>query len=672
MDRKLSRPFILFGGDYNPDQWDDETIDQDIEVFKKTKINTVTLPVFSWAKLEPSEGIYNFEWLDHILDKLDEAGLSYFLATPTSAQPAWLSRKYPEVLPVDIAGRKRTHGMRVFFCVNSDKFRERAAIIAGKMAERYKDRPGLIGWHVANEYGTYCYCENCQKKFRSWLKERYKTLDELNLRWHTCFWGKTLYDFEEVVVPTELNDDYRFNPAVQLDYMRFITDSTIECYENEAKILKAATPSLPVFTNISGYIKKLDQSKMVSHMDTAGWDNYPWPTDERSFPAMKHDIMRALKGGESYYVMEQSPNQQNWQPYNKLKKPGEVRRLAYQGLAHGSDSSLYFQMRQSVAGQEKFHGAVISHSGRTDTRIIREFTELGGELEKLGDQFICGKADSRIGIVFDWNNWWALELCSGPSKDMDYLREVHRYYKHFYYNNYSVDFLIQDVDYNKYKVIVAPMLYMMKEGIAEKLREFTRNGGILIGTYMTGYADENDRCIYGAYPGPLKDVFGIWVEETDALYQDEYNQIHEIDDDSQSYKCSFLCDLIHTESANTLAVYERDFYAGLPAVTVNSFGRGKAYYIATAPDYEYLDKLINRILVDEKVEPVMKSSGEIEIVKRIKDGDEYIFAINHGNERGIIYIGDNHYKNLLTEDQVTGTIDISAGDVMVMKKGIDK
>ncbi len=667
MDKELSRSFILFGGDYNPDQWDDETIDQDIAVFKKTRINTVTLPVFSWAKLEPSEGVYEFEWLDHILDKLDEAGLSYFLATPTSAQPSWLSKKYPEVLPVDIAGRKRTHGMRVFFCINSNKFRERAAAIATKMAERYKDRPGLIGWHVANEYGTYCYCDNCQNKFRSWLKNRYKTLDELNTRWHTCFWGKTLYDFDEVMVPSELNDDYRFNPAVQLDYMRFITDSTIECYENEARILKAATPKLPVFTNISGFIKKLDQSKMVPCMDTAGWDNYPWPTDERSFPAMKHDIMRALKGGESYYVMEQSPNQQNWQPYNKLKRPGEVRRLAYQGLAHGSDSSLYFQMRQSVAGQEKFHGAVISHSGRTDTRIIREFTELGKELEKLGDSFICGKANSDIGIMFDWNNWWALELCSGPTKDMDYLREVHNFYKTFYYGNYSVDFIIQETDLSKYKVIVAPMLYMMKEGVAEKIKNFVENGGTLVATYMTGYADENDRCIFGAYPGPLRDVFGIWVEETDALFADEVNHIHENGSD-RTFECRFLCDLLHTTTAEVKAVYEDDFYKGMPAVTVNSYGKGKAYYIATAVERAYLDKLYCEILKESEVSPVMDTQGEIEVTARNRDGERIVFFINHGKEDGAIDTRGDKYQSLLTDEIIEGTRKIPAGDVMVLKK----
>lgn len=665
--RKLKQ--VLFGGDYNPDQWDEATIQKDMEFFKKAGINTLTLPVFTWAKIEPEEGRYEFEWLDKILDIIAENGFSVFLATPTSAQPAWLSKKYPEVLPVDIAGRKRTHGMRVFYCVNSEKYRERAAAVAKAMADRYKDCPALIGWHVANEYGTYCYCENCQKKFRQWLKTRYGTLENLNEKWHTSFWGRTLTEFDEVMLPTELNDDYRFNPAVELDYMRFVTDSTIECYENEAKVLKQATPDLPVFTNISGYIKKLNQFAMVPRMDYAGWDNYPWPTDERSFPALKHDIMRACKDGQSYLVMEQSPNQQNWQPYNKLKKPGEIKKLAWQGLAHGSDSSLYFQMRQSVAGQEKFHGAVISHNGRDDTRIFQEISELGAQLQKTGSRFLGGVTKSEVGIIFDWDNWWALELCSGPTQDMDYLAQVHHYYKPFYNQNIPVDILKTTADFSRYKVIVAPLLYMMKEGVAERLESFVKNGGILVATYMTGYADENDRCIFGAYPGRLKETLGIWVEETDALFPKERNRVKSVAGGGQgNWSCEsrFLCDLIHTETAEPLAVYEKDFYKGKPAVTVNVYGQGKAYYLATQLTDDILLDFVYRICKEQDIKPVIASCGEVEIAFRENELGRTGFVINHGNAPAIIDFGNTAYENLLDGKSYTGKVELQPADVLVL------
>jgi beta-galactosidase len=662
------KSFVLFGGDYNPDQWDEATIDRDMELFIKAGINTVTLPVFSWGKIEPEEGVYRFEWLDNILNKLWEHGIHVFLATPTSAQPAWLSTKYPEVLPVDIGGRKRTHGMRVFFCVNSVKYRERAAALASAMAKRYQNFPGLLGWHVANEYGTYCYCENCQRKFRTWLQQKYATLDNLNDKWNTAFWGRILTSFEEVTLPTELNDDYRFNPAIQLDYMRFVTASTIECYENEARILKEATPDLPVFTNISGFIKKLDQFEMVSHMDYAGWDNYPAPSDEPSFPALKHDIMRACKDGKSFYVVEQSPNQQNWQPYNKLKRPGEIRRIAYQGMAHGSDSSLFFQMRQSIGGQEKFHGAMISHNGSEDTRIFKECAQLGQEMKRLEDTFVAGRTEAQVGIIFDWDNWWALELTSGPTKDMNYLEQVHYYYKPFYQRNIPVDIIKQSTDFSNYKIIVAPLLYMTKKGLAEKLELFVENGGILIATYMTGYVDENDRCIYGAYPGQLRDVLGVWVEEVDAMLPEEKNGIHVLGNAApkDQYQCGFLCDMIHTAGAVVIAEYMKDFYAGMPAVTVNTYGKGKAYYLGTQVEEAYLDSLFQTICSTENLGPAFDFEGELEITSRQNEKGEFFFVINHGYQPGEIDLKTSVYKNLLNNQIYTGRTRLAPSDVMVL------
>ncbi len=660
---------ILYGGDYNPDQWDEGTLCRDMELLVAAGVNTVSLPVFSWAKLEPEEGIYAFGWLDKILDMLWEHGIYVFLATPTSAQPAWLSKKYPDVLPVDIQGRKRTHGMRVFFCVNSKTYRKRAAAIAKAMAERYKSFPGLIGWHVANEYGTYCYCETCQIKFRKWLKTKYHSLENINEKWNTAFWGRTLADFDEIMLPTELNDDYRFNPVIQLDYLRFVTDSTIECFNNEAKIIKGITPHLPVFTNISGYIKKIDQFKMIPHMDFAGWDNYPWPTDERSFPAMKHDLMRAAKEGQSYCVMEQSPNQQNWQPYNKIKRPGEVRKIAYQGLAHGSDSSLFFQMRQSIGGQEKYHGAFISHCGHGDTRIYKEVQALGQELKKCEGTFRGGTTSSEVGVLFDWETWWSLELASGPTKDMDYLEQVHYYYKAFYKKNISVDMVKTTLDLSGYKVIVAPLMYMVDEALATKLGAFVQAGGILIATYMTGYVDAFDRCLYGAYPGLLKQILGMWVEEVDALRPEEENGIQwqhlAIDDKKNLCKCGFICDLVRLDTAKALAVYTKDFYAGMPAVTVNSYGKGEGYYIGTQIEEAGLEKLVAHICQKVDLHPPFLSQGDLEIRLRENATGIYVFVINFDNKKGWIDLGENMYRNMLDGEVYCGCVEIESNDVMV-------
>jgi len=662
---------IYYGGDYNPDQWDDATIDEDMRLFKLAGINMVTMPVFSWAKLEPDEGVYEFEWLDKLMDKFAENEISVCLATPTVAQPAWLSTRYPEVLPVDIAGRKRTHGMRVFFCYNSLKYRERAKAIAGAMAKRYRNHKALAVWHVANEYGTYCYCDNCQRKFRVWLRERYGTIEELNERWNTTFWGRIVYSFEEITLPTELNDDYRFNPVIMLDYQRFVTDSTAECFENEYWELKKYTPDIPVQTNMSGYIKKLDQFVMAGKMDIVGWDNYPSPHQDKSLIAMKHDIMRGLKDGQSFMLMEQSPNQQNWQPYNKLKKPGEVRLLSYQAMAHGADTCLFFQMRQSAGGQEKFHGAIIAHAGHENTRIFKECSILGKELEQLGDVFIGSRINTKVGILFDWNNWWSLELSSGPSKDMDYLNSVNKYYKAFYDKNIPVDMVGFASDLEKYDVIVAPMLYMMKDGVAEKIEAAVKKGKTLITTTMSGLVDTNDCCVFGEYPGPLRDILGIWVEETDALFSDETNYIvmnDKLAGMNASYECEFLCDVVHARAAKVLASFGEDFYAGSASVTVNQYGEGNAYYIGTQPSDEFLADFIDYIAKETNLTAHYQAEENVEITLREIEGREIFFVINHNEEEARVdFEGDTLY-NLLTAKEVSGSQMIKGRDVWILQR----
>lgn len=668
---------VYYGGDYNPDQWDEATIDEDMRLFKKAGINLVTLPVFSWAKLEPEEGVYDFAWLDKLMDKFLANDIKVCLATPTTAQPAWLSKKYPEVLPVDKQGRKRTHGMRVYFCVNSPKYRERAAAIAEQLAKRYAHYPNLVLWHVANEYGTYCYCPTCEAKFRTWLQKKYGSVENLNEKWHTCFWGRTLTDFDEVYLPTELNDDNRFNPAVNLDYMRFMTDSTIECFENEASILRKYTPNVTIQTNISGHIEKLDQFKMTKHMDIAAWDHYPAPGADPAFVSYKLDLMRGLKDGESFMMQEQSPNQQNWQPYSKLKRPGEVRMLSYQAMAHGADTCLYFQLRQSIAGEEMYHGAVISHAGHENTRMFRECAQIGHELEKIGDAFLGGRTPAETALLFDWDNWWILEFASKRcllNDDINYLKKTSKFYKALFEKNIPTDIISVETDFAKYKVIYAPFLYMMKPGMKEKIERFVADGGAFVTTTLAGLVDENNRAVFGEYPGALRDLLGIWVEETDALRKEERNRIVMEDPaffgeaGAAEYASMYQCDIIHSRGAKVLGVYGDDFYAGVPCFTVNTYGKGKAYYIGTEPDAAFLAALTAKLSEDNDITAPYVADAGVELTKRVNDKNEIVFVLNHNKEAAEVDFGADVLFDLITEKEVRGITQISPNDVMVLKK----
>lgn len=667
--------FIPFGGDYNPDQWSRDAWEEDMRLLTKAGVNFVTLPVFSWAKLQPSEEVYDFAWLDDVLDLLAANSIRVCLATPTAAQPAWMSLRYPDILPVDKHGRKRTHGKRVNFCPNSPSYRRFSAAIAEKMAERYKDNPSLAMWHIANEYGTMCYCDRCAGEFRVWLARRYGSVERLNERWNLAFWGHTVYSWDEVTVPSQLNEDDTCSPSKSLDYFRFMTDSTIQCYLNEREVIRRICPDVPATTNISGFIRKLDQSKIAEHVDVVGWDNYPSPSDDVSTVALKHDIMRGLKGGAPYFMMEQSPNQQNWQPYSVLKRPGEVRRLSYQALGHGSDSVLFFQMRANRGGVEKLHGAFISQAGGCNTRIYREMAQLGAELTTLGGRFTGARSHARAAIVFDWDNWWAVELSSGPSRDLRYFEQVEKYYRAFHRRNITVDVVRAQADLSGYELVVAPVLYMVTGQAADNLEAFVCRGGTLLTTFLSGIVDENDLITLEGYPGRLRKIVGVWVEETDALPPGKSNSIvlekpiGNLTGGSTGdvYPCGLLCDIVHSEGAEVLATYGDDFYAGSPCMTRNRYGSGVAYYVATDGEERFVQQLIDHLCAVVRIASPFEVSPGVEVAVRSRDGRDFAFVINHTDQPATVTIDDRTHLDLLSGESISGTLTVQAGDVRVLE-----
>lgn len=671
-------PFILYGGDYNPDQWPKEVIEEDMRLLKLANINIVTLPIFSWALLQPDEDTYNFEWLDNILNLLKENNISVCLATSTAVQPAWMSRKYPEILPVDFDGRKRKFGGRVKFCPNSKKYREFSVRLSTKMAQRYKDYDNIALWHIGNEYDNYCYCDHCKEEFIEWLKKKYKNLDNLNAAWNNNFWGHTLYSWDEVTVPSGLSEMWYGQDkictnfqGIALDYNRFMSDSILECYLCEYNTIKKITPNIQITTNLMGTFKPLDYFKWAEHMDVISWDNYPSYGDNPAIVAMKHDLMRSLKGGQPFMLMEQSPNQQNWQPYNTVKRPGELRLQSYQTLAHGADSIMFFQMRQSIGACEKYHGAVISHTGNENTRIFNDCKSLGEEFQTLGDSILDSKFDSKVAIIFDWDNWWAVEFSSGPSVELKYIPQIEKYYKGFHNKNIPVDFIRPTDDLSKYDVVVAPVLYMLKENVADNIKAFVSAGGTFITTFFSGYVDENDRVKLGGYPSELKNLLGIWVEELDALPLEINNSIqmnNELSGFDSEYKCNMIFDIINLEGAEALALYGNDFYRGLPVITRNNYGNGQAYYIGSNPEDKFVDDLVNFLDSKHSLGLDFKIQPGVEITKRVKGNKIIFFILNHNNEEISLNLKDKLFINLLTKEKVTNNLILNDRDVAILEQ----
>lgn len=669
-------PYILYGGDYNPDQWSKEVIKEDIRLFKLANINIVTLPVFSWALLQPDENTYTFEWLDDILKTLKENDIYVCLATSTAVQPAWMSKKYPEILPTDFEGRKRKFGGRVKFCPNSIKYREFSVKLANKLAERYKDYPNIVTWHIGNEYDNYCYCDHCEEEFRKWAKNKYKTVEQVNKAWNMNFWGHTLYDFDEIVIPNGLSEVWHGYDkectnfqGIAIDYNRFMSDSIFDCYLGEYNAIKAITPDIPITTNLMGTFKPLDYFKWADHMDLISWDNYPSLTAEASDTSLRHDLMRSLKDGKPFMLMEQTPNQQNWQPYNSVKRPGTMRLLSYQSVAHGADTVMFFQMRQSIGACEKYHAAIISHSGHENTRVFRECAELGAELKALGDSIIDSKYEAKVGIVFDWDNWWAVEFSSGPSIQLKYVEQIEKYYKSFHNLNIPIDFVKPNGDLSKYDIVVAPVLYMLKENVANNIKRFVSNGGTFITTYFSGYVNENDIVQLGGYPAELRDLLGLWIEEIDALSPDMSNSIEILPSLSKMdsrYSCNMLCDIMNLEGAAPLAVYGSDFYRGKPVLTVNDYGKGKAYYIASNPEQKFINDLVNNLAIEKNLLLDITVPKNVEITVRTKNNKKIIFILNHTNEEVTIDLSKQSYTNLLNQTSIRNTLTLKAKDVAIL------
>lgn len=643
---------ILYGGDYNPEQWPAEIWEEDMRMFQLAGIDVVTLNVFNWAMLQPDEDTYQFDKLDQIMELVQAHNLKVCMATSTAAHPAWMARKYPEILRTEFSGMKRKFGSRHNSCPNSSIYRTYSTRLAEKIGERYGHLDNIVAWHISNEYGGECYCENCEKAFRTWLEKRYGSIEKVNQAWNTSFWSHTFYDFDDIVAPNLLSEHFEENrtnfQGISLDYKKFMSESILNCYKLEAAALRNITPSIPITTNLMGFYKPLDYFKWADEMDFISWDNYPSNDELYCSTAMKHELMRGLKQGKPFALMEQTPSVTNWLPYNSLKRPGVMRLWSYQAVAHGADTIMFFQMRRSIGACEKYHGAVIDHVGTEDTRVFRELAKLGEELQILGSKTLGARHQSKVAIYFDWENWWAIEYSAGPSVNLKYYDQLLAYYQALNTMNISVDIVSEKDSFTDYDLIIAPVLYMVKEGLDEKIRSFVKNGGTFVTTFFSGYVNETDLVTTGGYPGKLRDILGIWVEELDALPNGTNNSfVYQ----NQTFSSSLICDLLHAERAQVLSVYEQDFYAGMPVLTRNQFGEGLAYYVATQSDDSFYQKFLSELLNEKHIKPVVDVPAGVEATKRYNENGCFLFLLNHNPEDAMITLEENGVE-LLTGDNI--------------------
>lgn len=664
---------FLHGADYNPEQWLDypEIFEKDIELMKKAHCNVMSVGIFSWAALEPEEGVFNFEWLDKVINTLYENGISTILATPSGARPAWLSQKYPEVLRVSETRVRNLHGFRHNHCYTSPVYREKTAILNGKLAERYANNPAVIMWHISNEFGGECHCDLCQNEFRNWLKEKYKTLDNLNKNWWTTFWSHTFNSWDQIESPSPIGENQVH--ALNLDWKRFVTDRTIDFMKHEINTVKKYNPSIPATTNFMYYYEGLNYFKFKDHVDVVSYDSYPeWHSEDNKEVAYRvaayFDIMRSIKG-KPFMLMESTPSMTNWQRVSKLKKPGMHKLASMQAIAHGSNTVQYFQWRKSRGSSEKLHGAVVDHYGKEDNRVFNDVKEVGETLESI-KKIINTNVKSEVAIVFDWENMWALNDSQGPRNiGLNYIDIVMDYYKVFWQQGINVDFIDMECDLDKYKLVVAPLLYMTRDNFQDKIRSYVNNGGNFVMTYFSSIVNDTDLCYLGGFPGNLMDVFGLRSEEVDALYEYENNEVT-LYKNNKSYKCTEICDLVHVKEAEVLAEYNEDFYKGRPALTKNNFGKGTAYYICSRMEDSFNDEFFSDVINELKVKRNLNINlpEGISVSTRENDNEKYFFLQNYLNEEKEVDFENYILKDIITEKEYSGKVKLNPYEILILEK----
>ncbi|MEB8417657.1 beta-galactosidase [Enterococcus casseliflavus] len=673
---------FLHGGDYNPDQWLNypEILAKDLELMEKAHANTFSLGIFAWSALEPAEGVFQFEWLDKIMDELAERNSNVILATPSGARPAWLSKAYPEVLRTNEKREKMLHGGRHNHCFSSLIYREKVAIINRKLAERYHDHPALLMWHISNEYSGDCHCPICQENFRQWVKQKYQTLAALNEAWWGPFWSHTITDWSQIESPSPIGEMQVH--GLNLDWHRFVTDQTIDFYEHEIKDIRRLSPDVPITTNFMADTRdlipfySLDYGKFAQHVDVISWDCYPawhndWGTtaDLASKVGFINDQYRSLKK-QPFLIMESTPSGVNWHPVNRTKRPGMHLLSSMQFIAHGSDSNLYFQWRKSRGSSEKFHGAVVDHDNDEQNRVFQDVAEVGKALEEIKEIKGLHKK-AKVAIIYDWDNNWALNDAQGFGLESKrYPQTLQEHYRYFWDHDIAVDVITKDHDFDAYQLIIAPMLYLLPKETMKKFQQYTNNGGTLVSTYLTGIVNETDLTYLGGWPQELEELFGVSVKEIDTLYPKQKNLLLMKE---QQYQIHDYCSVVQTNTAQTLGVYGADFYQGQAAVTVNDYGEGSAYYLGGRTDQAFLEDFYQEIIQQLRLqnEWVRQGSTNVSIQSRESQQEQlapttYYFVMNFSEENQEVEVATSGI-DLLTGKTTNQKLQLAPYEVQIIK-----
>ena len=653
---------VALGGDYNPEQWPREVWPQDVALMREAGVSFVSVGIFAWSALEPEPGRFDMGWLDEVMDLLHGGGIAVDLATATASPPPWFSHRYPDTMPVTRDGHRLWPGGRQAYCPSSTVFRDHAVRLAEAMAERYRDHPALAMWHVSNEYAchnTPCYCDTCAAAFREWLQRRYGDVATMNDAWGTSFWSQRHTTFEHVLPPRQAPT--ASNPTQLLDYRRFSSDALLDQFLAEREVLERVSPGVPVTTNFMtlSHFRHLDYTRWAPHQDVVSTDHYLVATeaDPEAELSFSGDLTRGLAGGAPWLLMEHSTSAVNWQPVNPAKAPGQMLRNSLAHVAHGADTVGFFQWRASAAGAEKFHSALLPHAG-TESRLWRDVVRLGEVCGRLGE-LVGSRVEADVAILWDYEAGWACDQPSHPSQLVAYGDDAHRLHAALLHRGVTSDVVHPAADLTSYRLVIVPTLYLITDAGVTAVTAAAQAGAQVLVTFFSGIVDEHDHIRLGGYPGALRDLLGIRVEEFNPLRE---NETVRLDDGSVGVVWSERLDL---RGAETVASYAEGPLAGVPAITRRDVGEGAAWYLATRLQGEHLDALVGRLVEAAGVSAPYDCPRGVELVRRTSGPTSYLFALNHRDDEVTVPVTGH---DLVADVGTDGRLVLAPGGVAVVRE----
>ncbi|WP_225636605.1 beta-galactosidase [Streptomyces solaniscabiei] len=663
-------PGIVYGGDYNPEQWPQKVWKEDVRLMREANVRLVSLGVFSWSALEPTDGTFDFAWLDEVMDLLADNGIAVAMATPNATPPPWMATDFPQSLLVNRDGVRMGVGSRGHFCPSSPVYRDRSLRIARALAERYGSHPALAMWHIGNEYHAECFCDLCGQSFRRWLQNRYQTLEELNDRWGTLVWGQRYSNWSQVDVPRPVRG--RVNPARDLDYARFNSHIQMELFCTERDLMRSVTPDIPVTTNFVQFFPLIDYHRWSKEVDVVAFDCYPDPAKPTALvdAAMQYDLMRSMRGGESWLLLEQAAGAVSQWAVNLVKQPNMMRLGSYQAIAHGADAVMFFQWRAARYGQEKFHSAMLPHGGE-ETRSWQEVRALGNELKAL-DDVVTATTTAQVAIVWDWENWWAVEGCYHPLNSYRYREAVSSHYQALWKTGVAVDVVTLDDDLSSYKVLVVPNQYLISDTQRAALDAFARSGGHVLVSYFSGIVDENDRIHPNGYPGGLRDTVGGHIRELSPLPVEAAVGVRGVSGSFlgkifRAQATAWQDDLI-AETATPAAVYTQGYLAGQPAVLDHTLGDGTVVYLGTDLGQPALETIVQAVLERAAVPPAHPAPPGVEVTERHTEDTSFLFFLNHLDDTATLTLQQDGIDLLTGRTLARGQqVTLEATDVLILR-----